>query len=72
LDGVYAVADHAGYSIVQRSYNPTTLDAAYVFHVLERGARRYILHFDRSAKLLRIEFYDPWERAWVKWPEGTS
>jgi hypothetical protein len=65
LDRVYTIADHVGYGMVQKSYAPGALDATYVFDVFVGRARRYVLYFDRSTRLLKIEFFEPIDKKWV-------
>ncbi|MDR1378303.1 MAG: hypothetical protein LBJ36_04555 [Synergistaceae bacterium] len=65
LDRVYSIADHVGYGMVKKNYVPGALDAIYVFDVMAGRARRYVLYFDRSAKLLKIEFFEPVDKKWI-------
>ncbi|RRD65706.1 hypothetical protein [Fretibacterium sp. OH1220_COT-178] len=56
LDRIYAIADHAGYSLLlNKRYVPTALDSPYSY-LLVRGKQRMArLFFDRSLKLTLIE-----------------
>lgn len=56
LDRIYAIADHAGYSLLlNKRYVPTALDSPYSY-LLKRGKQRMArLFFDRSLKLTMIE-----------------
>ena len=65
LDRVFSIADHVGYGLVPKNYAPGALDAAYVFDVMAGRARRYVLYFDRSTKLMKIEFFEPVDKKWI-------
>jgi hypothetical protein len=65
LDRIYSIANHVGYGMVQKNSAPGALDAAYVFDVMAGRARRYVLYFDRSTKLMKIEFFEPVDKKWV-------
>ncbi|MDR1730772.1 MAG: hypothetical protein LBR61_01625 [Synergistaceae bacterium] len=54
LDRVYAMADHAGYSLVRRGYTERSLDSPYVFSLIQGRRRVSTLYFDRSMKLVAV------------------
>ena len=56
LDRIFAIADHAGYSLVlRRRYVASALDAPYSYTLMKGRRRLATLFFDRSLKLSLIQ-----------------
>ena len=56
LDRIFAIADHAGYSLVlRRRYVASALDAPYSYSLMKGRRRLATLFFDRNLKLSMIK-----------------
>ncbi|MDR1874708.1 MAG: hypothetical protein LBQ90_06830 [Synergistaceae bacterium] len=54
LDRIYAIVDHAGYSIVRRGYAANSLDGPYTFSLMSGRRRLSTLYFDREMRLVTV------------------